>query len=375
MAPAAEWCAGVIHLHTTFSDGPAPAKLRDVVRHNLDAFAAGRRSFMIVTDHFETIAGTVRERGTRYSPYRRVLRALSVPGEFVAMPCLELASQWSPPGQDTTASSHLLALGKLPHNYMDLAAEYDGRAPSLSLLPDHQRQMIDAVRRLGMLPVAAHPSQYYRAEIHISRSYVREADYRFDQRPESCAGLAGIEVWNEMVCSQSEEDIAFYLRLVAAGRPVFVTTGADYHGGTAAMPVTEIPQREILKSLQRFTWVYADSLDEDGITAALAAGRTYAARFGARFDAVDPAPGAHVTSLRPALSATVAFPKETSAPKEFLVYRDGVLVEGSRQVGERGRRSYAFQWTDADARSGEEHSYVLRVGEVLLTSPIYIRVP
>jgi hypothetical protein len=372
---AAEWCAGVIHLHTTYSDGDnSPTELRGLVRERLNGFGAPPHTFMMVTDHFEVLDGKRRQAHKPYSSYRPTIQALSVPGQFLAMPCLELAAAWQAAGQDVTANCHTLALGVLPPSYPELAAHYVEHPLVLEPKFGAQRELLSAVRAMGMLPIAAHPDEYGRVEIHVPKSLMEVMDYRFDQRPENWGDLAGVEVMNELVSSQDEEDIHFYLRVVATGRPVCVTAGADFHG-TGVSPLPQIPVKEILKCLQRFTYVYVDSFDEAGIQAGMAAGRTYAARFGARLDSISPMVGEHAVSSSPTISAAISLHGEEQTPKEILIYRDGVLVEGSRKEWGGKTRSTTYEWTDPDAKSGEEHSYVLRVGEVLLTSPMYVRVP
>jgi len=119
--------------------------------------------------------------------------------------------------------------------------------------------------------------------------------------------------------------------------------------------------------------VYADNLTEEGIRSALRAGRTYAAQHGARLVEMTPMPGEHVEVDRMVIRATVQLPKPASSPKEFMVYRDGVLVRESRQTRPGGAAIYEYEWTDVNSSAGE-HRYVFRVGEVLLTSAALVRV-
>ena len=71
------------------------------------------------------------------------------------------------------------------------------------------------------------------------------------------------------------------------------------------------------------------------------------------------------------IKATVQFDTPTGSEKQFLVYRDGQLVEASRQTRPAGESSYDYQWTDTEASKGQ-HSYVLAVREVVITSPMWV---
>ena len=367
---AAEWYPGIIHLHTQFSDGVSPpAALAAATR------LAGAK-FIIVTDHYDEIdkplktatpfslslgAVALNEGGPwGFAKYCDEVSRLTELGNFVAIPGAEIGAKWNPePGNE--ASAHTLALGVIQELDSQMMDQYCEKL-------DHQQDVINKVRQWGMLPVAAHPSF-----LHDGRpgglSLLGRIDYRYDKRPADQVpggqvhyrGLAGVEMWNVDKAEQRQEDIDFYLRLIREGYRPFVTTGSDYHGYKPWEAAT----------FGRKTWVYADDLTADGVLKAIGAGRTYAAEYGARLTQLSPLPGDKTSMDRAVIKATVEFPSPAGSEKEFLVYRDGQAVDASRQKQPAGRTSYSYQWTDTEASQGE-HSYVLRVGEVLITSPMCI---
>ena len=368
---AADWYPGIIHLHTQFSDGlTPPAGLAT-------ACSLAGAKFIIVTDHYDEIgtgmklvtplslslgAITLNEGGSWGFPkYCEEVSRLTRDGEFVAIPGAEIGAKWDPePGNE--ASAHTLALGvirELDGQMADQYCEKSGR----------QQDVINKIREWGVLPVAAHPSF-----LHDGRSgglsLVGRVDYRYDKRPADQApegqvqykGLAGVEIWNVDKAEQQQEDIDFYMRLIREGYRPFVTTGSDYHGYKPWESAT----------FAHKTWVYADDLTTGGILKAISAGRTYAAQYGARFTQLSPLPGETTAMDRAVIRATVRFDNPTTSEKRFRVYRDGQLAYESDPQPAR-RTTYSFDWSDAKARQGD-HSYVLAVGDVLVTSPMPVRV-
>ena len=53
------------------------------------------------------------------------------------------------------------------------------------------------------------------------------------------------------------------------------------------------------------------------------------------------------------------------------MYPDGAMAEGSHQILEAGEATYDYEWTDTPAGPGP-HTYVLRVGDCLIASPVYL---
>lgn len=376
---ADEWYRGLVHLHTTFSDGAmSPEVLAGHVR-------AQNGQFMIVADHYGQIgepkkgltplavlqwfqagllADVIPDGPFGFENYNRLVSGLTDEGVFVAVPGAEIDSTWFPePGNE--ASAHTLAIGAIREADHQVIDEYCGK-------PDHQQDIINKIIDWGMLPVAAHPSLLHRGTPgDLSKvPGVGRIDYRYDKRPASetadidgnfrdmhYRGLAGVEMWNARNSEQYEDDVEFYLRLIREGFSPVVTSGSDFHAGLGLM--------------DRVTGVYASGLTTADILGAIAAGKTYAAQHGARLASMSPSPGEHVTADKPTVRATVTFPSPTGSAKEFVVYRDGIEAPGSRAPKPAGRTSYEYEWTDGQA-DGKEHSYVLRVGEVLITSPAWV---
>ncbi|MEI6503464.1 MAG: hypothetical protein WCP21_20825, partial [Armatimonadota bacterium] len=370
---AAEWYPGVIHLHTTFSDGGLPpSQLAEVLK------AQGAK-FMIVTDHYDQIgkpkkgltplavvhwlaagrlAQFMPDGPSGFDKYHSDVSELTTEGQFVAVPGAEIAALWNPEAGNQ-AEAHTLAIGDIRELDSQLMDEY-------SQNPDKQQNVIDKIRQWGMLPVAAHPSLLHNGTpgelSHLPG--IGRIDYRYDKRPADQApggqvqyrGLAGVELWNAEKTDQTRDDIDFYLRLIQEGLQPFVTAGSDYH---------------VLGPTDRITGVYADQLTTEGLLKAIGEGRTYAAQHGARIVSMSPSPGEHVTADKVTIRATIAFQSPTGSTKDFFVYRDGVEAPDSRQTKAKGAASYDYEWTDAQA-DGREHSYVLRVAEVLVTSPAYV---
>lgn len=363
----AEWYHGVVHLHTSYSDGGyVPAKLVEVLKARPE-----RLRFAILTDHYDQIdssdkqatpysemlprlvgpASSDCEPRTGFGSYDNEAAKLTHDGEFVVIAGVEIGTRWKP-GDNTEASSHTLALGVLTE--LD-SQPMDGYYDEM----DGQQDVISMIRYWGMLPVAAHPSMTRRNEKPI------RLDYRFDKRPSGQGhevkykGLAGVELMNSLSAEQFEEDLGFYLRLIREAYRPFVTAGSDYH-----YPLSGDDP------LGRITGVYADALTADGLLKAMADGRTYAAQHGARLVSMSPMPGEHVRADAVTIRARVEFPKPTGSPKTFTVYRDGIEAPGSRQTKPGAVAAYDYEWADPEA-SGTVHAYVLRVGEVLVTSPAY----
>ena len=371
----AQWYPGIIHLHTQFSDGVfAPAQVAEAAK------AAGAK-FIVVTDHYNEI-GKALKTGTPFTlaltglplssvglwgfdRYGRDVSSLST-SDFVAIPGAEIGAFWEPEAGNQ-ASSHTLAIGaikRLDSQMMDVYCEKPGR----------QQDIINKIRQWGLLPVAAHPSFLHNGKAgEMSRipgvGLLGRIDYRYDKRPATAfrggrvqyMDLAGVEMWNVDKFDQYETDIDFYLRLIREGGRPFVTAGSDYHGYSPSELLT----------LDRKTWVYADGLTTEAILKAISAGRTYAAQNGAKLTRMSPLPGEHVTASKVTVKATVEFPIVTTSGKQFTIYRDGRQAKVS-EVLPAGRFSYAYEWTD-DQADGSEHSYVLRLNEVLLTSLGYAR--
>ena len=377
-----QWYPGIIHAHSIFSDGAnSPAKLANIVRTELAKYREDGKCFMIVTDHYDGISGKGPE---AFFVYPTAIRNTSIPGQFVASPGLESGSKWHPE-PDTVADAHILAIGRLPDGYASKIGSCYDKNPGLGLPLlekfDFQQQIINRILELGMLPVAAHPSQ-----LLIGGTSILRVDHRFNMHS-GYQGLRGVEMYNVLGPDQEEEAFQFYLRLLSEGFSVFVTSGCDYHGTSGSI----IPEL-VLGSLERVTWVYADNLTEEAILKAIAEGKTYAAQNGAQFWSFQPEgpnPGSQVVCVDKPLLAADAYLQAERV--ELIVYRDGQEVCRQKQNGNDSRMcSYSLSgykdnfrsgWLDPDSTSTDIRTYVIRVmatkngikRTVLVTSPIRLR--
>jgi len=368
-AEAGQWVPGLVHLHTTFSDGYyKPGEL---------AAEARRRGlqFMVVADHYDMIANEVKwttalsayllEGGSLtqavlrggdwgYDDYVNTILALNEDGQFVALPGAEIGSKWEPePGNE--ASSHTLAIGAL--------AGEDDHLRVYCEQKDTQQKIIERIASLGMLPLAAHPSLLERS------ARPKRIDYRYDIRPADQApggvpqygGLAGVEFWNTKA-DQVQENLDFYLRLLREQGKAIVTSGSDFH-------YPQEPRAE--ERLRRITFVYVDDLTPDRLMHAFREGRTCATQYGVRCVTMSPLPGEHVSMDRPMFTVAIDFDHAPTQEKKLIVYRDGDTYPVDTVDGTREGNGFRFQWTDNIASAGE-HSYVLQVSEVLISSPIFL---
>lgn len=374
----ADWYPGAVHLHTRFSDGVlAPSALAGLV------MARGAK-FMVVTDHYDMIGKPAKGttalsialsggQPTRlldlpfgFRNYSSEVSRLSIPGVFAAIPGAEIGARWNPE-EGNEASAHTLCIGVIREADTQVLDEYCER-------PGGQQHIIDKINQWGMLAVAAHPSLLVDGRPG-KLSYTGRIDYRYDKRPAAglpnvdgylrdiqYRGLGGVEMWDARQENQCEEDVGFFLRLLRDGTKSFVVAGCDYHGYAGYEQ----------SWLDRRTWVYADGLDPDSILKAMANGRTYAAQYGARLVAMGHRPGERITADDARIQATVEFPKAVASAKRFTIYRDGQPAHQSDELPS-GSTTYRISWTD-DIADGREHSYVLRLGEVLITSPVWITV-
>lgn len=383
---AGQWYPIQIHRHTTMSDGgETPVQAAATTRAKLGPLRSDGKCGMIVTDHFDGVA-------RNFGSYIPEIKATCVPGQFVAIPGLELGSKWHPEA-NTVSSSHLLALGRLPDNFSRLVSCYEQKISDIGLPLtekfDVQQLLINEVLALGMLPVAAHPSQM------LFGGNIIRSDNRFNMKS-GYSGLRGVGVFNTLGPGQDEEVVQFYLRLVASGQSMIVISDSDSHRTTTSA----IPELA-LDSLSRITWVYADDLTEEEILRGIASGQTYAAQLGAnfrRFRSIGGQnPEAKTIGVDVPIIQASAIVKADNV--ELIIYRNGQEVarqkknsNPSRQamhsltrpeaegITSQSRGDGYLGWIDSD-RQETVRSYVIRVmGTVggvrrtlLITSPIYLK--
>lgn len=376
---AGQWYPGIIHAHSILSDGEkTPVQLAAMIQSELKRYRKDGKGFMILTDHYDMVSKNGAE---AFFVYPTAVRNTSVADRFVAIPGFELGSKWHPEA-NTEASAHILAIGRLPEDFAAFDSCYD-RNPGLGtpLIErfDYQQGVIDQILALGMLPVAAHPSQ-----LVIGGTSTIRADHRFNMHA-NYNGLRGVEMFNVLGPGQVEESFQFYLRLLSEGFSLFVTSGCDYHGAVGGIPELA------LGALERITWVYADSLTEDGIIQAITEGKTYAARGGARLDPsyTSQYPRSQVINVDQLFVKVVV--RLRAEHVQIIIYRDGREVFCQEQTkNPSSEESYSLGdldstigrgWLDPNDSASGVRTYVIKViatkngieQTVLVTSPICLR--
>jgi Zn-dependent protease with chaperone function/histidinol phosphatase-like PHP family hydrolase len=347
---AGQWLSGIIHCHSTFSDGS-----RNPEQCVLQARAAGAR-FLIVTDHYEQIDGDRKPGGKKkvgarfaddqgFANYRSRFSSLSG-RDFVVIPGAEITTFWQ------GSASHLLAVGDLAYR--------DNVLLDLQMKEGTQQDTIKRVVERGLLAVAAHP---HLISTMYQQWYGEISNLQFD--PAAAKGIHGLEFFNDETSEGYAGTLRWYLSLVGRGDDVFVTSGCDAH----------IPQLDLL-DLQRWTrktWIYTDNVSEGSVLTSLRAGRSYAANGNARFAGISPIPGFDPRRVsRAVVGCTVVFPGPTLEKKKIRVYRDGKLLAGSEKEVPRATVTYRYICQDKTARG--LHRYVVEVDNALVSSPIVLDV-
>ncbi len=343
-AGAAEWYPGIIHCHTTFSDGAESVEtVTELMRTDLAQYREDGRGFLILTDHIETL---MKKGEPAFHDYVAAVHAASRP-EFITMAGLEIAALWTPE-EGVVGHSHSVTIGDLPADAAALSAVWQrlvaAKRPATG--GPTQQEITTAIRDIGMVPVAAHPFQVL--------TNVNCHDFTAGTE-----GLRGMEMWYATLPNRTEQGIEFYIQRVAAGEPAMVTSSCDYHRRIQVY----------LGSLRCVTWVCAEDLTPAGIQAAVEAGRTYAVSGGASFAELSPVPGASAAEPTGTLTATVRVPQvdPPDTPVTFTLYHDGAVAD-QRQVPWQEQLTYSY---GCPAGEGDEPRwYVLRVGDNIITSPI-----
>ncbi|MBP6964054.1 MAG: hypothetical protein KBC96_06575 [Armatimonadetes bacterium] len=393
---ASQWYSGIVHVHTTFSDGS------DNIPQRVETARKLGYKFLIVTDHYEQINSlekpTAKYGGNLANPaavditfkdYRRNCDEQTTDGEFVTIPGAEIQAIWKAES-DTQDMSHTLALGPLGES---------GSKDLDKLLSKQgsQREIISCVNgKMRMLPVAAHPT------LISEKSFPKVWEWqrcRYDLRsPEAYEGIRGVEFFNSETPEQDRGVLDWYMSLIRdemkkpqnKRKTILVTAGCDSHGW------------KDLKDLERWlrvTRVWADELTSEGLLKALGEGRCYASAMGAYLKESSHLPGGTAQNVGiPTFRFTVALParsdsflnsivrnygvtlkvatellSEKIGTTDIVMYRDGVEVPESRKSFKGTPTSVSYEWTDKSASLGE-HWYVLCVDGLLVTSPIALRV-
>ncbi|MBI2842139.1 MAG: hypothetical protein HYX78_01935 [Armatimonadetes bacterium] len=389
-APAGQWYSGIIHVHTTFSDGS------DNVPQRVELAKKLGYKFVIITDHYEQIgspekvslryvAANPRGVDVGFPDYVRNCGEQTRDGSFVAIPGAEIQTIWHAE-PDTTDASHTVALGSVGTSGDDKLIKMFSEA-------DRQEDVIKWVDKHHLLSVAAHPTLISTKSATITPWEWQRNRYDL-RKPDRYVGIRGVEFFNSQTDQQNHDVLAWYLSLLREEmkkpkdkrKPIFVTAGCDSHGWK---------DPNDLERWLRGTYVWANGLSTSGILDALASGRSYASTGGVYLKEMNYLPGEPVQNVdTPTFRFTVAFPSrstsflltlsksygiplklvadligESNVTTTIMTYRDGELVPESRATFKGMPTSVKYTWTDKTAAPGE-HWYVLWVDGRLVTSPI-----
>ncbi len=346
---AGEWYPGIIHCHTTFSDGAESVEaVTELMRNELAQYREDGRGFVIFTDHFETL---MQKGEPSFHEYVAAVHAASR-AEFVTMAGLEIEALWTPE-ENVIGRSHTVTIGDLPADAEALSAAWqrlvEAKTPPTG--EPTQQEITTAIRDIGMTPVAAHPFQVL-------------TNFNCHDFTSGTEGLRGMEMWYATLPNLTEQGIEFYVQRVASGEPAMVTSSCDYHRRIQVY----------LGSLKSVTWVYADELTPAGIQAAVEAGRTYAVSGGASFLELSPVPGASTTEQTDTLTATVRVAQvdPPDKPVTFTLYAGGAIVD-QKQMPWEPLLAYTYTCPPSEGMQPDPQLFVLRVDDSLITSPITLQ--
>ncbi|MFA6493073.1 MAG: hypothetical protein WCV58_02985 [Patescibacteria group bacterium] len=327
-ACSADWYPGIVHAHSTFSDGDrTPAMLKN---------AAGTMGckFLIVTDHYEQINEKKKslprmDLFTDDFGYDNYIKQFFVTEPFLCLPGSEIT---------TGDGSHILALDNTSKVFQASLSKVD------------QQEVINKLNELEALSVVAHP--------HAKQYFVDEF---------KASDICGIEFFNENTV-EYRETFGWYLKLIRSNKSPFVTAGCDSHCSTD-------PTVLDTNRWQRKTFAWLDGeLTSINLIDAFRKGRTYAANYGAYIKSINYLPGVNEKKVDwPSFKIKIGFPKKTTSEKAIYIYRDGnprTLTEHQFLAGEK---ELECNFEDDDASAGW-HSYVIVVDGCLVTSPIKIEV-
>ncbi|MCL5407328.1 MAG: hypothetical protein M1429_02435 [Patescibacteria group bacterium] len=340
---SAKWYSGIIHVHSTFSDGDRTPGM--VIRN---AEKAGFQ-FLIETDHYEQIEKpqTLRSRLVKDYGFNNYWQKFSS-NNLIIVRGAEIETRRG------NARVHTLVLGDL---------KYDQGLMDLQGKEGNQQAVIDYLNQKGFLSVAAHPSLITAIGTQTWRGECSDFSYNKSQ----CKGLSGIEFFNEDEAGY-QQTLKWYLGLIAKGESPFVTAGCDSHS-----PLLE-PVNDT-KRWQRRTMVYSDRvLTPEILFEDITYGQTYAANNGAYFKDINYIIGKCYWRVdRPKFKLSIGFSKKTTSSKVLRIYRDGQLAEGSVKSLPVGLKEYSYTCEDKVVKPGK-HRYVIEVEGCLITSPIGLEV-
>lgn len=322
----ASWYTGIIHAHSTFSDGDrTPGMLKNAAK------GMGVQ-FLIVTDHVEQIDNKKKSLPrtdllTDDFGYEKYLKDFSAPTPLICLAGTEIT---------TINGTHILALSHTKEVFEAKLSKTD------------QQQVITRLNELSALPVAAHPS--------IKKYFFKR---------EKTQGIRGIEFFNDG--ADYQQTLKWYLELVAKGESPFVIAGCDSH--SSLEPLAADPKRWLRKTMVFLT---NNELSAENIISAITAGRTCATNGEAFTKLIGSTPqSTSVVWDKPFFGQEILLAKPLSKLRKIQIYRDGVLQKESAQPLVAGRTAYYYLWEDKNVTSGK-HSYILEIEGCLITSPIWV---
>lgn len=332
----AKWYPGIVHVHSTFSDGLRPPVML------IEQAALSSALFLIVTDHYEKIEkrGILGDKVVKdigFDNYRE--RFSIVPNiNGIPVPLVIITG-----AEITAGTSHTLALGDMSFKDEKL------------LRAKKAAEVIARLKELEILSVAAHPNNFL---------------YRYDK--DGAGAINGVEFFNDGSADGYLKTRQWYLDCIKQGKKVFVTSGCDSHVSVTK----DDPER-----WQRTTWVCAEKFTSQAILEAISKGRTIASRENAQLIPYSSREDeAFTVGFDVQKRNELVFPfklvfnKETKI-KRYALYRDGVQVyavtfsEYWQDNPSSGFKEYWCDLRDEHPPSGV-HAYVIEVENFLVTSPI-----
>ncbi len=349
-----KWYPGIIHVHSTFSDGS------DNIAQRAESAKQAGASFIIITDHLDQLNSRDKppaKAGRIANPkavdvgtdnYIGTCKNCSV-GSIVTIPGVEVSNTWG------TDDAHTLALGSLDTSVCQSLKSTGSQAATIDVINKHS------------ISVAAHP--FCTSAASAQPRFWEKGRFCSDTSDSAvCANIMGVEFFNDKTSAQTGKTLSWYLSLLAKHRDVFVTSGCDSHGWG---------EPDDLERWERKTWVWTDNPSADGFLDAIVKGRTYASAQGAYITEMNYRPGGvqSVTST-PTFSIKLVLPTGIANAvrgSSAVMYRDGSELTGSRRTLRSLGRALEYSWTDTEASPGL-HYYVFWVEPYIVTSPIKIHV-
>jgi len=408
---AGGWVRGLIHLHSTYSDGKSSIRGLSGLARDVYGY-----EYLVFTDHADCLDRA------RFSQYADECRDISGP-DFVVIPGLEFSTVWQAGAQDRS-QAHTVAFAADPGVLQELlplrqARDVVATWPPEAGAPPATRRLRQRLADVGSLAAAAHQFSYSKASAgHSLRT--GPLDYRYDLS--SLLADDGLDFYygNPIEVNHEAEDLALYTGMQArwvAGRtqggdenPPWAYAGSDFHAGLwqrwvarhrdswrgsilglpSRIAANWDPWRQFVtwldrylspgyEQLRRVTWLCIDGdLSAETVLDAIAHRRTCATR--GRGNTINwlnitPTPGTSesgpVKAKVPEVSLYAQFERPTTRPLFAGLYRDGVEITGFSQSFSENRTSLWLNWKDEDAGPGV-HSYVIAISGKLVTSPILI---